>query len=228
MSRQADIKPHHRDAFDHEDQPEPGWTAGDVQFDDEPPSRELEADPGQRKWMLLGVGICGLITAAVVVSLNIGAPQDNTAKRLELPPTASASAPAIPPVVAAEPEPAAAVLAEDHTLASLAAAVDAPDLRTFRAPPPPPPLVEQPVAPPEPSANVVHPKPAPVVVPAPKPAVEPVPPPPSPDVKPKLGPLPSIEDDDQVPLAPPPVPDVERSDPGGLIDVSSDELPTVG
>lgn len=257
MSRLLDTDPNHRDAFEHEHQLEPGWTSGDVEFDDEPPSTELDTGPGQRKWMLLGVGVCGLITAALVLSLNAGDSPGTTAKRLELPPPAFrvTTTPAAPAASAPElPETETTTLA-----ATLAAAVEAPDPPRFHAPPPPPVLADQPraqtspppeapppEAPPPSASGVVEPRaaePSPVVDAEPEPVVlEPDAATPSLVVKPTLGELPSVEDEDEdedellLPVdelggdsvAPAaPADQLVHGEASALVDVSLDEVPSV-
>jgi hypothetical protein len=224
---------HDRDAFEHEHQLEPGWSVGDVEFDDEPPSTERTTAPGQRNWLLLGAGICGLITAAVVLSVSARAP-DPSAKRLELPATAFRTTPETKAPAVSEPERPEI---EASTLAATLGAADAsPDLRRFRAPPPPP-LADDARAEPTPAPapavrqpSVVEPKPV---------AVEPVAAAPGVSVEPALGELPSIEDEhdpvepadleDPIDLADQPDQPqlVDQGDPSALLDVASDPLPTL-
>ncbi|WP_052547539.1 hypothetical protein [Enhygromyxa salina] len=209
------------DAFEHEHEIEPGWTGGDIEFDDEPPIRERSSDSGERKWLLFGAAICGLVTAGVVLSLNVGAGSESPDNRLELPDTAFLEVAAAPDASAAPaPEPAADAqeLRETTTLvAALGAAVDSPDRQIFDAPPAPPLLADEmepePESEPEPrqptSTSTAQPKPAapaqakPAAPAQPKPAVvvEPVPAP-SVVVKPSLDGLPSIEDEDEEDLLP--------------------------
>jgi cytoskeletal protein RodZ len=60
----------------HEDgQPDPSWLAGELELAQERPTTSLRGDPNHRKWMLIGVGGCGLITALAVLLLTRETPQ---------------------------------------------------------------------------------------------------------------------------------------------------------
>jgi hypothetical protein len=54
----------------HDSEPDERWTGGEIELAESRPTTALAGDPRHRKWMLLGVGVCGLLTALAVVLLT--------------------------------------------------------------------------------------------------------------------------------------------------------------
>lgn len=130
-------------------QPDDSWVAGEIELTEERPETALRGDPSQRKWMLIGVSSCALLTAIAVLLLT----QD-------VAPARAAEQPAVEPepVVqqlepAAEPtpvQPSPAVKQpkrEKPTLATTSHAAAAPAPIKKAPPVPVAPVADQPTTP---------------------------------------------------------------------------------
>ena len=156
--------------FDADDEPARDWDPYWELDDDEPRgSTALSSEPRQRKWLLLGTGLSGLATAAVVTWLT-AAPQID-APALDAP-IAERGAPVLaedPPASA----PAPTDLGDELDGLNLASAIQEPGApRHFRAPPPPEPAPEVPPTPPVATSSIRSAKPA-AAKPAARPAAQP-------------------------------------------------------
>lgn len=170
------------DLHDHDAPSDPSWLAGEIELDQERPTSGLRSDPGHRKWMLIGVAGCGLITALAVLLLTRETPQAQAQPPREPPVAAEPlpEAPIEPEVAALEPEPPKPV--EKPTLAATARIsaptptpapeAPAPEAPAPQASPPPsqsPPAVPS-VTPPAPAATPSVPAEAPAASPPASPA----------------------------------------------------------
>ena len=203
--------------FDADDEPARDWDPCWELDDDEPRgSTALSSEPRERKWLLLGTGLSGLATAAVVTWLTAAPQPDAPAPEAAIAERgAPTTAVAEEPTPTSMPAPARTELGEELDGLNLASAIQEPATpRHFRAPPPPEvaPAVAPEVAPeisPTPASTPVTPaktvkvapsKPAPKTTSEPERAPEPAPIPeaaPSPEAAParvSLDALPSPED----------------------------------
>lgn len=126
-------------------QPDPTWIGGEIELADERPTTALRGDTSHRKWMMIGLGGCGLLTAIAVVVLTHGEPQARAAEQAEPAPIDQPiePAPVEPAVVATTPEPVAAPKKrEKPTLAATSSRAATSKPVPNKAPPAPQPAVE--------------------------------------------------------------------------------------
>ncbi len=152
--------------------PDHSWAHGELELSDERPTTTLSSDPGHRKWMLIGVGGCGVVTAIAVLLLtrDPGQPQaaqqqpevEQAASELAVEP--AASEPASDPTAAGPATELAAPInaaVKPTTLAatSRAATVERSTTRSAPAPKKAPPIPAS--TPSKPAATPSKPAPTP-------------------------------------------------------------------
>jgi outer membrane biosynthesis protein TonB len=150
-------------------QPDDDWVAGEFEVSEHRPMSALRSDPHLRKWMLLGAGGCGLLTAVAVLLLNH---ESEPAQQIAVEPAPVEQVEqVVEPPAPIEPAPAVTEKPKPREKPTLAATSRA--AATHPAPikkAPPVPAVVKPAIPPA-SPAVEPAKPA-----APTPAANPVPP----------------------------------------------------
>ncbi|HLT35399.1 MAG TPA: hypothetical protein VK034_03915, partial [Enhygromyxa sp.] len=138
------------------------WLAGEIELARERPTTGLRGDSSHRKWMLIGVGGCGLLTAIAVLFLTRGEPQARAAEQPEIEPDPVEQELTVEPAaVTPTPEPVAAprkperpTLAATSRAAASEPAAGSPlsEPKPNKAPPAPQPVAE-PTGSPSPSPS---------------------------------------------------------------------------
>jgi hypothetical protein len=208
--------------------PDESWSGGAINLPEERPETALRGDPSQRKWMLIGVGGSGLLTAIAVLLMTHDANRIQAADQQavepvpveqQVEPAVVEAAPVEPAPV--EPSPAARKKSKSHekpTLAATSRAAASAPAPTKKAPPVPViPSTDQPATP----AAADKPSPA---APAskPAPAVTPTLPTEQPSDDGPAAELPDVEGwDDADAAVEQDEPAVEAAAPSGLADVAS-------